>query len=68
MAKKETTTTEEIPATPIAEVAEYNVIVDFKGSQDGRFTEDFEAGSVVELTASLAEVAIAEGWAKPVQA
>lgn len=32
----------------------YEILKDFKGSQDGRFTETFEAGTVAELSDYLA--------------
>lgn len=44
----------------------YRILNDFKGSPDGRYAVQYHAGEEVELTASLAEVALAEGWAKPV--
>lgn len=44
----------------------YQVLKDFKGSPDGRFAVDYKAGEVVELTTTLAVVAMAEGWVKPV--
>lgn len=43
----------------------FKVLKDFKGSPDGRFAVDYKAGEVVELTDSLAAVAVAEGWATP---
>ncbi len=43
----------------------YEVIKDFRGSPDRRFAVDYRQGETVELTASLAEVALAEGWVKP---
>lgn len=42
----------------------YEVIRTFRGSPDGRFVVDYSQGEAVELTASLAEVAIAEGWVR----
>ncbi len=42
----------------------YEVLKTFRGSPDGRFAVDYRAGETVELTASLAEVALAEGWVK----
>lgn len=44
----------------------YKILVSFKGSPDGRHAVDYAAGDVVELSASLAEVALAEQWAEPV--
>jgi len=44
----------------------YQVLKDFKGSPDGRFAVDYKAGEVVDLTTTLAVVAMAEGWVKPV--
>lgn len=44
----------------------YQVLKDFKGSPDGRFAVDYKAGEVVELTTTLAVVAMAEGWVRPV--
>lgn len=44
----------------------YDIIKDFKGSQDGRFAEDFTAGTTVELSDYLAAIVVREGWAKPV--
>lgn len=44
----------------------YEILKDFKGSQDGRLTEQFTAGTQVELSAYL--VAAIEGdWARPVK-
>lgn len=44
----------------------YTVLKDFKGSPDGRFAVDYTAGGEpVELTESLAIVAIAAGWVEP---
>lgn len=45
----------------------YRILKDFKGSPDGRYAVQYHAGEEVELTDSLAEVALAEGWAKPVE-
>lgn len=45
---------------------ECDIIKDFKGSPDGHTVIQYEKGQVnVELAESLAEVAIAEKWAKP---
>lgn len=44
----------------------YDIIKSFKGSPDGRHAVQYNEGDKdVELTASLAEVAQAEGWAQP---
>lgn len=43
------------------------ILKDFKGSPDGRYAVQYRAGEEGDLTASLAEVALAEGWAKPVE-
>lgn len=45
----------------------YEVIKDFKGSPDGRFAVQYKAGEIVELSDSLAEVALKEKWVKPVK-
>ena len=42
----------------------YEVLKTFKGSPDGRFAVDYHAGETVELTQSLADVALSEGWVK----
>lgn len=44
---------------------QYRILKDFKGSQDGRLTEQFVQGSTRELSDSLATVAVKEGWAAP---
>lgn len=44
----------------------FTVIKDFKGSPDGRYAVQYREGEEVELTASLAEVALAQGWVKEV--
>lgn len=46
----------------------YKILKEFLGSQDGRFTDRFEAGTEAELSNSLASVAVAQGWALPVGA
>jgi hypothetical protein len=71
--KKDALTTDslkgkESPVTPLEEVAEYEVFEDFNGSNDGRLTIEYKVGETVELSASLAAVALAEGWAQPVTA
>lgn len=45
----------------------YHIITDFKGSQDGRFSEDFKAGTQAELSDYLAGIVVPEGWAEPVE-
>ena len=42
----------------------YNILKDFKGSPDGCFAVQYTAGTTVELTDSLAKVALEEKWAK----
>lgn len=44
----------------------HQILKNFKGSQDGRFTESFEAGTHVDLSDYLAEIVVREGWAMPV--
>lgn len=46
---------------------EHKILKTFKGSQDGRFTELFEAKTTRDLSESLAAIAVKEGWAKPVE-
>jgi hypothetical protein len=41
----------------------YNILKDFKGSQDGRFAEEFKAGTQAELSDYLAGC-IDPAWAK----
>lgn len=43
---------------------QYLIKEKFNGSQDGRFVETFNKGDTVELSDSLAEVAVREGWAE----
>jgi hypothetical protein len=43
----------------------YEILKDFPGSQDGRFTEQFKAGTVRELSAYLAGHVVPCGWARP---
>lgn len=43
----------------------YDILKDFPGSQDGRFTEHFMAGTQAELSDYLAEIVVREGWARP---
>lgn len=44
----------------------YDILKDFPGSQDGRVTEEFKAGTQVMLSDYLAEIVVREGWARPV--
>jgi hypothetical protein len=44
----------------------YDILKDFPGSQDGRFTEQFEAGTQRELSEYLAEIVVPAGFARPV--
>ncbi len=44
----------------------YEILKDFPGSQDGRTTEQFSAGTEVELSDYLANIVVREGWARPV--
>lgn len=43
----------------------YEILRDFKGSQDGRFTEQFTAGTQAELSDYLVSCIPAD-WARPV--
>lgn len=43
----------------------HTILKDFRGSPDGSHVVDYQAGTVVELTPSLAAVALKEGWAAP---
>lgn len=45
----------------------YEILQDFPGSQDGRFTEQFKAGTEAELSDYLANIVVAAGWARLVQ-
>lgn len=47
---------------------QYRILKDFKGSQDGRFTEQFLKDSVRHLSDSLSDVAVAQKWAESVDA
>lgn len=40
----------------------FKILKDFKGSPTGATVEQYVAGTVVELTDSLAAVAMSEGW------
>jgi hypothetical protein len=46
----------------------HHIIIDFPGSQDGRITESFYAGTTVELSDYLAAIVVPAGWARPVSA
>lgn len=45
----------------------HKIIKDFAGSPDGRYVVNYKAGETVDLTPSLAAVAVKEGWAKEVK-
>ena len=45
----------------------YDILQDFPGSQDGRHTERFVAGSQVELSDYLAAIVVPAGLARPVK-
>lgn len=42
----------------------YDILKDFPGSQDGRFTEQFTAGTQRELSDYLAAIVVPAGWAR----
>jgi hypothetical protein len=42
----------------------YDILKDFPGSQDGRSTDLFTAGTQVELSDYLGEIVVREGWAR----
>lgn len=44
----------------------YKILKDFPGSPDGSHVVNYKAGEIVELTPSLAVVAVKEKWAKEV--
>jgi len=44
----------------------YEIVQDFNGSQDGRHTERFAAGTQAELSDYLAAIVVPCGWARPV--
>ena len=44
----------------------HDILVDFPGSQDGRRTEQFRAGTQVELSDYLAAIVVRERWARPI--
>jgi hypothetical protein len=46
----------------------YDILRDFPGSQDGRFTEQFTAGTQRELSDYLAAIVVPAGWARAVGA
>lgn len=48
-------------------MSNYRILKDFKGSQDGRITEQFLADTECYLSDSLAPVVVAAGWAEPVK-
>jgi hypothetical protein len=45
----------------------HDILIDFPGSQDGRFTEQFKAGTQADLSAYLAAIVVPAGWARLVQ-
>jgi len=45
---------------------EYEILQDFPGSQDGRFTEQFKAGTRAELSAYLV-ACVPTDWIRPVK-
>lgn len=46
----------------------HDILQDFKGSQDGTRTEQFKAGTTVDLSDALAAAVVPAGWARPVGA
>lgn len=42
----------------------YEILQDFPGSQDGRFTEQFKAGTQADLSDYLAAIVVPAGWAR----
>lgn len=42
----------------------YDILKDFPGSQDGRFSEQFTAGTQRDLSDYLAAIAVPNGWAR----
>ena len=42
----------------------YLIVKSFKGSPDGRFAVEYNAGETVELSDSLARVALGEEWVR----
>ena len=44
----------------------YDIFKDFKGSQDGRFSEQFTADTQADLSDYLAAIVVPCGWARPV--
>lgn len=47
-------------------MSKHEILKTFDGSQDGRFTEQFVAGTTVELSDYLADMVVPVGWASPV--
>ena len=47
-------------------MALYDILQDFPGSQDGRYTEQFVAGTQRDLSDYLAAIVVPCGWARPV--
>jgi hypothetical protein len=45
----------------------HDILIDFPGSQDGRFTEQFKAGTQADLSAYLAAIVVPAGWARLVE-
>lgn len=45
----------------------HDILIDFPGSQDGRFTESFKAGTQADLSDYLAAIVVPAGWARLVQ-
>jgi len=45
----------------------HDILQDFPGSQDGRHTEQFKAGSQADLSEALAAAVVPAGWARPVK-
>ena len=43
----------------------HDILKDFPGSQDGRHTEQFKAGTQRDLSDYLAAIVVPEGWARP---
>lgn len=44
----------------------FKILKDFAGSPDGRYVVNYKAGDTVDLTPSLAAVAVKEKWAKEI--
>jgi hypothetical protein len=45
----------------------HDILIDFPGSQDGRFTEQFKAGTQADLSVYLAAIVVPAGWARLVE-